>query len=450
MKPNLLFVFSILLLALLLSACGPLWQVNPLPAGTPTASSTPNVVSPTVRATPLLPTETQIPPTETPRALPVVPSPAITFIDMLDEMNGWAIGEAYVLRTMDGGATWLNATPAGLTNVGFSATSFFMNAATAWLVLPSANYTTGTLYQTADGGLTWNSSPVPFSGGSLQFLDAQSGWMLASLGAGAGSEAVAVFQSTAVGASWKKVYVNDPTLPGSSDSLPLSGQKSGMTFLDATRGWVTGNVPMDGYVYLFKTQDGGHNWAHQEVSLPDGFETAMTSADAPRFYTSTDGIFRLGLYAAVPSTVFYLTQDGGATWTPTFPVNMAGRYAIANLRDIWVWDGGAGMLVSHDSGMTWSLVSTNINVTDTLMQIDFVDATTGWALTGDVNSRYSLYKTTDGGATWTALILAPLSSPHFRPTSLPKASASGWAKMGGTRGAGMWTGAWHALQSSGL
>ena len=404
MKPTLLFVFSILLLALLPSTCGPLWQVNPLPPGTVIPSLAPNIASPTFTATPLPPTATPIPPTETPRTLPVVAQPAITSIDMLDEMNGWAIGEAYILRTEDGGVTWLNATPGGLTSVSFSVTYFFMNATTAWVVFPSADYTTGTLYQTADGGLTWVSSPVPFSGGSLQFLDVQSGWMLASLGAGAGSEAVAVFKATAVGANWNQVYVNDPTVPGSSDSLPLSGQKSGMTFLDATHGWVTGSVPMDSYVYLFSTQDGGQSWTHQEVSLPPGFETAMTSADTPRFFTSTDGIFHAGLYAASSASVFYRTQDGGATWTPTFPVNMVGRYAIANLQDVWVWDGGPAMLASRDSGTTWNLVNTNINVTDTLMTIDFVNATTGWTLTGDASSHYSLYKTIDGGATWNALI----------------------------------------------
>jgi photosystem II stability/assembly factor-like uncharacterized protein len=43
-------------------------------------------------------------------------------------------------------------------------------------------------------------------------------------------------------------------------------------------------------------------------------------------------------------------------------------------------------------------------VTETLMTIDFVNASTGWALTGDASSHYSLYKTLDGGATWTALI----------------------------------------------
>ena len=87
MKTNLLFVFSILLLALLPSTCGPLWQSNPLPPGTVIPSLAPNIASPTFTATPL-------PPTETPRTLPVVAQPAITSIDMLDEMNGWAIGEA--------------------------------------------------------------------------------------------------------------------------------------------------------------------------------------------------------------------------------------------------------------------------------------------------------------------------------------------------------------------
>ena len=404
MKSSLLFLLSVLLLTLLPSTCGPLWQVNPLPPGAVIPSLAPNIASPTFTATPLPPTETPLPPTGTPRTLPVVASPAITSIDMLDETNGWAAGEAYILRTEDGGVTWLNATPADVTSVGYLGASFFADAATAWFVLPSADYTTGILYHTTDGGLTWTSNAAPFSGGSLQFLDAQNGWMLAELGGGAGRAAVAVFQSSDAGVTWSRVYVNDPTVAGSSDSLPLSGQKSGMTFLDAAHGWVTGSVPMDGYVYLFKTQDDGRNWARQEVSLPAGFETAMTSADAPRFFTSLDGIFHLGLYADIPSTVFYRTNDGGATWMPTFPVNMAGRYAIANLHDVWIWDGGPAMLVSHDSSVTWNQVNTNINVTDTLMRIDFVNASTGWALTGDASSHYLLYKTIDGGATWTTII----------------------------------------------
>jgi len=61
------------------------------------------------------------------------------------------------------------------------------------------------------------------------------------------------------------------------------------------------------------------------------------------------------------------------------------------------------MQVSHDAGASWSAVSPNINVTDTLLAFQFVDATTGWALTID-SGHYFLYKTTDGGATWSALV----------------------------------------------
>jgi photosystem II stability/assembly factor-like uncharacterized protein len=74
------------------------------------------------------------------------------------------------------------------------------------------------------------------------------------------------------------------------------------------------------------------------------------------------------------------------------------------MADFFVWVGGTTLNVSHDSGSTWSVVSPNIDVRDTLASFQFVDANTGWALTVDASNHHSLYKTTDGGATWTALI----------------------------------------------
>jgi photosystem II stability/assembly factor-like uncharacterized protein len=343
-------------------------------------------------------------PTATAPALPYVPSPAIVRIDMLDGMKGWAIADTYVLRTEDGGATWLNATPAGVTTVGFSAVSFFLNTSTAWVTLPGVVPTNGTLYRTNDGGFTWTSYSAPFSSGALQFLDANNGTMLAALGAGAGSEAVAAFKTADGGMSWTQVYTNDPTAFGSSNTLPLVGQKSGMTFLDANRGWVGGSEPLDGFIYLYSTGDGGVSWVQQPLILPGGFETSMTGVDAPIFFSPTDGILYVNLFAAIPSTAFYVTFDGGTTWAHTFAVNATGRYSYASLLDVFLWDGGPSLLVSHDSGLTWASVAPNINVIDTLMQIDFVNATTGWVLTGDTSNHYSLYKTTDGGETWTQFI----------------------------------------------
>jgi photosystem II stability/assembly factor-like uncharacterized protein len=335
--------------------------------------------------------------------LPVVPSPALMSFRMLDASNGWGTTEAKLVRTDDGGATWYNATPSGVSSVGYAAT-FYLNTSTAWLSIGDTAFSSGTLYHTTDGGATWNSVSVPFYDGGLQFLDPANGWVLAGLGAGAGSEAVAVFNTTDGGTTWTRLYVNDPNVPGAGDSLPLGGQKTGMTFLDATHGWVSGAEPMDDYVYLFASLDGGHTWAHQDLALPTGYAGGQTVADAPVFFGTTEAVLPVGVFATDNGRVFYLSHDSGVTWTAGTPVTFGRNYSIASLSDLFVWDGGATMNVSHDSGLSWSTVSPNIVVTDTLSNFQFVSATTGWALTSDASYHAIFYKTTDGGTTWTVLI----------------------------------------------
>ena len=47
-----------------------------------------------------------------------------------------------------------------------------------------------------------DTSNTPFSRGDLRFLDEDNGWMIADLGVGAGSNAVAIYQTTDGGARW--------------------------------------------------------------------------------------------------------------------------------------------------------------------------------------------------------------------------------------------------------
>lgn len=409
MKTRILFVISTFILAVLASACGPLWQVKKLLSSPGTPSSTPNILPPT----PLLVTETQvfIPPTSTPvtpaataATLPVVLTPDIIHINMLSDMEGWALGETYILCTSDGGRTWLNATPSGVTDIGLSSSSFFRDIDTAWFILSSGEGTSGTIFRSIDGGINWTSNVVPFSSGSLQFIDTRNGWILVPLGAAAGSQAVALYQTSDGGVSWTQVYTNDPNVSGSSESLPLAGQKSGVTFLDPAHGWVTGSEPMDGFFYLYTTVDYGHTWMHQEVNLPVGFETAQAVVEAPRFFSITEGLMAVRLNLGTSATVFYITHDSGLTWKPTFQINVVGHTSIASLTDVFVWDGSSMLYVSHDSGLTWSEVNTNVNVPDTLIQFQFIDALTGWMLTENDSNHHTLYKTVDGGAIWTVII----------------------------------------------
>jgi len=342
--------------------------------------------------------------TPTLASLPVVPAPDLQVLDMLDGQDGWGLSDSAVLRTADGGATWQNATPSGVTAVGLQASSFFLNASTGWVLLPGPDYSPGTLYHTTDGGADWTASSFPYGGALLQFRDPADGTALIPLGAGAGSEAVAVEGTADAGATWTQVFINDPTVTGSSASLPLGGQKSGLTFLDASRGWVAGAEPMDDFIYLFATRDGGHTWAHQELGMPSGISGVQAAAEAVQFFGDRDGVLPVSLFSDSPAMVFYLSHDGGNTWTPTTPVSTSGHYAIASASDFFVWDGGPSLQVSHDSGASWSSVSPNISVKEGLVSFQFVNAATGWALITGAGGAYSLYKTADGGTTWIALI----------------------------------------------
>jgi len=323
---------------------------------------------------------------------------------MLDAKRGWALSDDAVLRTADGGVSWQNATPSGVTAVGMQASSFFLDAGTGWLLLPGPDYSPGTLYHTTDGGADWSAASFPYGGALFQFRDPANGSALVPLGAGAGSEAVAVYTTTDAGASWTRVFVNDPTAPQADTSLPFGGQKSGLSFRDAAHGWIGGSEPVSGLIYLYASSDGGRTWAQQQVSLPSADAGAMTVADAPRFFGTAPAVLPVSLFSDTPGMVFYLSFDGGASWEPSAPVAASGHYSIASRTEFFVWDGGPSLMVSHDSGATWGTVSPDIQVKDGLVSFQFVNATTGWALVSDTAGHYSLYRTADGGATWTAPI----------------------------------------------
>ncbi len=364
-------------------------------------ASAPSTPTPTPVVVP--PTVTPVPPTPTP-PFPVVASPQIDTFDMLDAKNGWAISDTNVLRTADGGATWYNVTPPSLTNVGFAAGTSYLDASRAWVAVPGTDPTNGTLYRTSDGGATWASVAVPFGGGSLKFLDASHGWEMVGLSAGMSHQAVAVFTTSDSGTTWTQVFTDDPNAVGTSDSLPLLGDKNGITALDASHAWVTGAQPSNDFVYDYATQDGGHSWTHQNLAIPSAYAGGMTSASLPSFFGSSEAVLPVLLIASSNGVVFYNSHDDGQTWSASQPVAQGGFISVASPADFFVWDGGTSLNVSHDSGATWSVVTPNVDIHATLATFQFVNASTGWALAEDSGNHHSLYTSADGGATWTALI----------------------------------------------
>lgn len=336
--------------------------------------------------------------------LPIMGNPDLTQFHMLDLMNGWGTTETSLVRTVDGGSIWYDMTPPGASSLGYTASVYFLDALTGWVVMGGTDFYSGTMALTTDGGSSWSSVAVPFSGGMIQFINASTGFILVGRGAAAGSSAVDVFASTDGGATWLPVYVMQPGGGNDVNTLPFGGQKSGISFVDSLHGWVGGNVPMDGFVYLYASSDGGHTWGKQDISLPNGYETAMIEVGNAQFFSDSDGILPVRMMADLFSFDFYVTHDSGVTWTSTTPLLSRGHYSMASINDLFVWDGGSVLDVSHDGGQTWNSIATNVNVPEILMKFEFVDLQTGWMLTGDALNQHSFYKTEDGGATWNILI----------------------------------------------
>lgn len=398
-----------LLAALLLTACGvlPGLGLPQAPEIEPTASLLTVTATETLAtntAVPATATQTLPPATHTPPSPAVIVDPHIIHFQMTDYLNGWAYSETHILHTADGGRTWHDITPPGIAEIGVQVRgSYFLDGSNAWLLLMHGPRE-ASLYASRDGGLSWEIHPTPFTTGRLQFLNSQQGFAMTSLGAAAGSEAIAIFQTQDGGATWTQVYTNDPQAEGSADSLPFGGQKTGMTFLDASHGWVSGSIPMAGATTFYATQDGGLTWVDQELTLPPGFEQGATETGEVVFFTALDGLLPMRLFSQPESIVFYVTHDGGSTWTATFALNFSGKHAISSLLDIWLWDGSNSLIVSHDSGLTWERVITNLNPGNALLDLQFVDRTNGWALVNGEAGEHLFYLTADGGVTWELLI----------------------------------------------
>ncbi len=336
--------------------------------------------------------------------MPVVVPEAMSRVHMLDAQNGWMITERNVLRTQDGGATWHNVTPPGASALGFGTGASFLDSNRGWILIgdPNDPVNRGTLYQTSDGGLSWVSNSTPFGSGSLYFLDQAHAWMMLPAGVGTGNMAVRFFQTTDGGATWMPVYTNVPTDAGASESLPYSGIKSGFTPVDMQQAWVSGQTYATNDFYLFHTADGGRNWSRVNYQMPFTGE-AMYLTQPPVFFDSQNGILPMTAGRDGQATLFLKTTDGGLTWTAGSPVTGAGQYSVASVNDIFVWFGNE-LSVSHDGGQTWSVIVLDPNLGFNLLQLQFVDAQTGWVLISDANGHTSLYKSTDGGQTWTAQV----------------------------------------------
>src|SRR5687767_1495764 len=338
---------------------------------------------------------------------PLVESPALISIQFLNELDGWGVTETQIVRTNDGGITWYNVTPPEVTEAGYSVDTFVLDNNHVWVQLadPDNFPNSGSLYRTTDGGLAWTSSKVPFSRGTLDFLDPNNGWMMSALGVAAGSMGISVFQTSDGGATWDQTYTNDPNLTDAGDSLPLGGLKNGLTPLDMQTAWVYGLTYAPGTVYLYRTEDGGANWNEQSLPLPQGVENAELSVEKIEFIAPNFGFLTTRITSDTINLAVYISDDSGKTWslTPTL-IPGAGSADFLSANEAVIYN-GSQFYVTRDAARTWSIIPPDVLFDESFAGMDFVNTLSGWVITVDpTTNERRLYRTSDGGATWFPVI----------------------------------------------
>ena len=419
------------------------------PATAIPASSTPTPIPPTQTAQS---SATPIPPTDTPTPLPPTPtSPpvnaiqhfpsgqefTVTSINMMDVNVGWATGgienaSDHVLRTSDGGTTWIDLTPpeeVAPSDDQKTATGYFQDGNTAWVIYSYLSGVTplqSVVWRTQDGGLSWQASqPLDLTSLTefyypdyLQFIDSQNGWVMVHVGAGMNHDYFALFRSQDGGTSWSRIQD-----PYNDSSNIMSCSKTDLLFTDATHGWLTGDCHgVAAGVQLFKSSDGGLTW--ETVTLPDPagspglFSTFDAACGAYDLFYFSNKLGHLGVrcsfYDQDPTTYQYYvftTLDGGINWISyTYPGET-----------LYFFSEGTGWAFSNkiqlttDGAYSWKAIA---NVSWTVKsswtqsaEVDFISEQIGWGVArgSDQAVPLALVQTISGGARWAMLI--PIVGP---------------------------------------
>jgi len=323
------------------------------------------------------------------------PTVPLTWIRMLDRMNGWALIKTQILKTADGGVHWKDVTPSSspLTSTS-QAAGTFMNTQYAWVASSQEDRNTVTIQRTTDGGQNWQATTISVPSPSVfdppHFINTHEGWLeiITNGGPGAGQESADIWHSTDGGLHWSRIASTDQP----NKYFTREGFKSGISFKDTLNGWATlgsdTGRPLNPGLYV--THDGGKSWMREAFPVPQNIDSIGTTP--PVLFGNTGILPTYITQAGQQKLLLYVTHDRGETWNPTTPVNVDSRtvYVIDPMH-IWATQTQTGQFYyTSDGGKTWQHSTNNPGQ---IQQLSFVDPTNGWAIT-----QTSLLHMANGGS----------------------------------------------------
>lgn len=319
---------------------------------------------------------------------------------------GWCpacgLGTYSYTRTLDGGRSFSHQSLAGLDG-GRVGDLTFADPQHAWIAA-TRDGGEGVLLASTDGGRTWREaypSSTPHPALDIAFVSATVGFGLGMIGDG-----TAILRTDDAGTTWQLVG----QVPG--DAL-AGGTDQALSFVDERHGWAATAAG------LFATTDGGLTWQAVRgaasggvafASLADGctgaWPTGASTTDGGRSWQPADVSHGVAACAAAIAHPAWATA--AIPFAPNAPPTLG---AIVGSNDAWAFDfadaltGRIEVLATADGGRSWTAYRWPAPAPDSEVGVNFADRLAfaggedGWLLT----LGGQLFRTQDGGASWTQL-----------------------------------------------
>lgn len=307
--------------------------------------------------------------------------------------------------TTNGGRTWTNVTPNGLSVDGGAhwINGFFALSSTrAWLVYGGVDKNPQYLETTSDAGHHWSKvGALPNYYCTLQFVTPSDGTCTVYAGA-AGSMGIAMYRTRDGGKHWSNTFnsymteasLNKPTPPG---GLPFSCDKS-ISFTSAATGWAL-FLCAGGFAPIYESTNGGVTWVERNAVSPSPLPSGGSGFSGTPMFAGSRGAVA---YTGGTYSLVYVSDDAGRSFHPVYPPGERRPWTVNILSpEEWRLAYKNTVLETNDAGKSWFTVVSNARRVSkpqryaSAPDIQFATTSNAWLLANNV-----LLRTVNRGKSW--------------------------------------------------